>query len=415
MTALCGGGTSAIKPGVAGNNIVAAGVMTEALTIMSPWLLPIGLLVDAFLYDANAQCTGDPPALPVFTQADLSNCIGGVFNPNCSGTLAKVKTLLLRYFWFQWCKCDNGTPLAFTDPAMPAGISVPGGPGSSACFQAAFSGDPAVIASQTATRPYFPELLPLGTIKLYTDANGNPSNAVSVPVGSIQSIHLTGSIEFPAGVGQTWSCRFMCYDTGGALLADLGLMTLSNAAGSVAVDQVLSVPPTTAYLSASVFQWGTTPPITTVLTATYTCGASSPLSLETPCAPDTSTLGILQQLMNAVKLLQRQLVPFAYIDGPAHAGLSGTGSFAVSGLLGVRWELTTLPATFQQDASVPPYIFNAGWVSLETADGFVDETRVHAEQQVWMPRVAAASQATIIGYRFAPGIVATMTELQRGI
>jgi len=413
VTALCAGGTSSIRPGIPGKNIISGGVLTEGLTLISPWLLPVALLVDAFLYDATSSCTADPPALPTFTQADLSNCIGGVFNTNCPGTLAKVKDLVMRYLWFQWCKCDVGAQPTFVSPALPAGIASPVGQVTSGCFSGTFNGDPEVISGQFAPRPITLELLPVAPLKLLTDGNGNPNMAATVPAGSVLSIHITGGITFPAGVGQTWNGRFCLYNSAGTFTGDLGVSVLSNAAGTVAVDQVLTLPADTTYISAAVYQYGTVPPITTQLSAVYTCGASLSGSLDTACQSDPAVLAALQQVLDLVKLLQRQLVPLEYTMGSSHAGLSGQGTIAVSGLLGVKIELTTLPSTYTQDTSDPPYIWSAGWISMMTADGFIDEARFHATHQVWMPRMAFASVATLIGYSLKPGIVATITELLR--
>ncbi len=132
----------------------------------------------------------------------------------------------------------------------------------------------------------------------------------------------------------------------------------------------------------------------------------------TPGLPsDPNAPGNLAALQAQVNLLQRQLVPFGYVAGTAHAGLVGSGTFAITGLLGIRVVLTTIPGTIVQDGSNPPFLFNVGWVSMSTADGFIDETRVHAAGQVWQPRIA--SDATQVGYSFGPGVVATITELTR--
>jgi hypothetical protein len=129
------------------------------------------------------------------------------------------------------------------------------------------------------------------------------------------------------------------------------------------------------------------------------------------CPPDPVAQQMLDEIIRDVTLLQRQLAPFAYITGAAHAGLVGQGSFAVPADLGMRIDLTTVPPSLGQEVGTPNFVFDAGWVSILSPDGFIEERRVSAVNGVWFPK--AMSAATIIGYSFAPGVVATVTELLR--
>jgi hypothetical protein len=166
----------------------------------------------------------------------------------------------------------------------------------------------------------------------------------------------------------------------------------------------------TAFFGIYIFQGGVGAPMNATAEISWKCQPSS--APPSPCCPpDPIATGLLTQVLQAVTLLQRQLVPFAYISSTAHAGLTGQGTIAVQGLLGLRIDLTTMPASLTQDASTPPFVFNVGWVSMEDSNGFIDETRAHAQHQNWFSRIA--SEATLIGYSFAPGVVATITELQR--
>lgn len=93
-----------IKPGVVGKNIIAGALITEGLTAISPWLLPVAGFVDAFLYDAVAQCSMDPPAWPMWTAADVLAIPGGVLNPGFAALLAKVKQQIMVWLWPQFCQ-----------------------------------------------------------------------------------------------------------------------------------------------------------------------------------------------------------------------------------------------------------------------------------------------------------------------
>jgi hypothetical protein len=142
------------------------------------------------------------------------------------------------------------------------------------------------------------------------------------------------------------------------------------------------------------------------------CGGATSGSPSIPCCPpDPVAMGVLTRIRDTLDLIQRQLLPFAYIASTAHSGLTGSGSFDVLDLIGVKVVLTTIPGSLGSDDSVPSYLFDAGWISIQTADGFIDETRLHATSQVWQPRLMA--EATLFGYSFHPGVVATVTELVR--
>ena len=117
----------------------------------------------------------------------------------------------------------------------------------------------------------------------------------------------------------------------------------------------------------------------------------------------------VQQNSKLVTLLQRYGLPFKYLLGPAHAGLSGAGSLPISGLVGVRCDITSaLPA--KQLEGTPPYLWDLGWMSIMTPDGMIQEQRITRDTQVWQPQLV--QEASTFGYFLKPGVVATVTELQ---
>jgi len=124
-----------------------------------------------------------------------------------------------------------------------------------------------------------------------------------------------------------------------------------------------------------------------------------------PIAPPGDT-----SISNLLTIVQRQLVPFAYIHSTVHAGLSGAGSFTVADLVGVMVVVTAYPAGNRTIAGEPTYIYDLGWLSIETIDGFIDEHRLTSTAQVWLPR--SMSTATKVGYSLRSGVTATLTELR---
>jgi len=129
------------------------------------------------------------------------------------------------------------------------------------------------------------------------------------------------------------------------------------------------------------------------------------------CPPDPIMSAQLQQILNITTLIQRQAAPFGYVVGAAHAGLSGNGTIALSDLIGVQVDVTTLPASYGRATGEPDEFFELGFLTWGTADGYRSSTRLEHAQQVLFPPLAGVF--TVLGYTLAPGVVATVTELVR--
>jgi hypothetical protein len=123
---------------------------------------------------------------------------------------------------------------------------------------------------------------------------------------------------------------------------------------------------------------------------------------------------LLQQTLGAdlglATLLQRYGLPFAYVRGATHAGITGSGSFAVSRLLGLEFQVIAQPAGLKTVGGFETYIFDLGWISIESADGFIDEVRLTRTTQLWFSRLMP--MALRVGHFFNPGVTVSITELQ---
>jgi hypothetical protein len=117
----------------------------------------------------------------------------------------------------------------------------------------------------------------------------------------------------------------------------------------------------------------------------------------------------LEQQWALVKLQQRYRLPFAYVTGATHPNLSGSGSFAVSRLLGVRVDVTTPPPSFVLEGN-PPYWWDLGWMSVSDGGGMLLEKRVTRDVMEWLPE--HMPMALQFGYFFKAGVTANVTELQ---
>lgn len=112
-----------------------------------------------------------------------------------------------------------------------------------------------------------------------------------------------------------------------------------------------------------------------------------------------------------VTLIQRQSVPFAYVPSTAHVGLSGAGTLAISGLLGAKIAVTTLPSALGRQSTTPEEIFDAGFITFGTPDGYPSSFRLEHNPQLILP--ARCSAFTQLAYDLHPGVVITITELRR--
>jgi hypothetical protein len=111
-----------------------------------------------------------------------------------------------------------------------------------------------------------------------------------------------------------------------------------------------------------------------------------------------------------VSLIQRQGVPFGYIAGASHSALSGSGDFNVSAIIGLAVTFTAGLGLFSPRPGDPDTYHQLGKISIGTADGW---------ERSWQPThspyliLPISGAVTRVGWSFAPGLVATITELIR--
>ncbi len=156
---------------------------------------------------------------------------------------------------------------------------------------------------------------------------------------------------------------------------------------------------------------GTSTTDTGFATIAVYCGGQ-PGQIQTPCCPpDPQLTGMVTRILEYVTLIQRQAVPFGYVPGTAHTGLSGAGQLSISGLLGVKVDITTQPSRLGTAGSSPERVFDAGYITFGTADGWPTSYRVNADPTLALP--ARCSAYTELDYDLSTGVVVTITELLR--
>ena len=131
------------------------------------------------------------------------------------------------------------------------------------------------------------------------------------------------------------------------------------------------------------------------------------ISLQKQITAMQATLG---EDLGLTTLLQRYGLPFATVRGAVHSNLSGTGTFAVSRLVGLELELLTVPPAAFSAMGNPPYIYNLGWASIMSDDGMIDEHRFTRSKASWFSKLMP--MATSFGWSLTDGCVMTVTELE---
>lgn len=449
MTAICvGGGPSQPKAGFPETLVFA----TTLAGLVSPipgleWLIPILPFLGVLSYKLPDICAVDPPPIPAITATDVEL----VFNPflsvfDASVSKQKFMDLLTWIIWYGFCECVTGAqPVRPAAPAAPANIPI---------LQPAYSGFSAqLVTTPSNTKafhgappanwqlPDFNDSAWVGVDSNTAATNGNSYvwfNGATLVNAAVSSLPdgLRIVSDSPAGVAATdainirWTFNLSAVPTsepkigiwwpfpaggivgGGAYINGVNQPVFLNPLNWLGHYKDLKVGRNVVAMSIAP-PWNGGPRGFGMLLEWQGAGTQQ---LPTDCCELTSALlhqilSGVQASIEAITLIQRQAVPFAYVTSTVHAGLNGAGAIAISGLIGVKVTVTTLPATLGVEGTSPPKHFDLGFLTFGTADGFGQAVRLERNPQVILP--ARCSAFTDLDYDLAPGVVVTITELLR--
>src|SRR5262245_30524040 len=116
----------------------------------------------------------------------------------------------------------------------------------------------------------------------------------------------------------------------------------------------------------------------------------------------------VEAVKNQVDVLQRWGEPFAYIEGSTYAGLTSAGQQQISRLLGLSVYVIDPPPGKPVLPGNPPYPCDVGWMSINDANGMLEEKRITRSGFDWFPRTMA--MATSFNLSLNPGVVITAIE-----
>lgn len=386
MTSLCGGGASGAKPNLADNMVLASGALgLLALYPALSWLDAIAIPLGVLAYELPTLCASDPPAMPSFTQAELLAAATGFRGTDYDSFVSKFGDLLTNLAWDQFCHCTSGTYTPATQPSNPGGVQIlPGGNGRIPCQT--FQTD--VIAA-TSTRTHV-----FGPFSMYSNAS------------------FTAFTTNTEGVGGNTFLRFEVWAGTTLNFSDAAFVGPSLDAGR---NQTATHTASPFGVIGGRYYWvvawdnGSTPDGSGFMNINVYCNGNAPGS---PCGgcPDTAQiLTDLTELIERATKIQLSVAPESFTHGTAHAGLSGAGALSISGINGVRVDVTTLPSPYGLEGTSPPVHFGLGYITFGTVDGFPSAFRLERNPQIVLPCFAAGY--TDLDYDLSPGVIVTITEL----
>jgi len=415
---ICTSGSSTTKPGVPAavyvDSSYAQSLLPPALAFLYPYLpfmhgLEIG--------DVSAFCTVDPPLIAAIpSAADIAAFISGSNLSSALNVNTFLQNLTKTYLWYGLCQCSDAT-----SPALPSAPSDPGGliavnPGPYVTLPT--NSTPCQTASGADTRS-LPVAGGYGAVDLIGTGSGAGSfagNGLLAPAG-INTYRFT--FTNTPGPTNTDVLKFSVSGAKGSVVGVAGVganlpamfTQVSVASGATATVDVVADPLITRlYLNATFTAHPNTTNVASFTMEAF-CG-SAPLSgTRACCPPDSISTGMLNSILNLVTLIQRQAVPFAYVPSTVHAGLSGAGVLSISGLIGVKVAVTTIPSPLGRAGTSPTEYFDMGYVTFGHPDGYPGSYRLERENQLILP--PRCGLYTDLAYDLHPGVVATITELLR--
>lgn len=393
MTAQCGGGTSgpkvtstfAVRVASAYAADLLEGVSAGWLAVAIPFLVIPELVLDTF-------CASDPPAYPTFTSNETTALTQlDVGSPDFGTGLPKAIQLVERLAWFDNCHCTSGSLTPNTNPTTPTNVTVTINPSPNASAPCA-----TVLMQSTYDTTALNTTVPIPTL------NPAPANFTSL-TGTWQWAEITA--------GMTGTISFIPYINGVLAGTQESSPKLQWSGGNIVIPFTIPIPVGCTELELHVQNTGTAGRAVGTLTANAYCGGGSGVPAQPCCPPDTTTQYTLNAILQMVTLIQRQAVPFGYVDGTVHSGLTGQGVLNVQGLLGVRLSPSTIPPGLGVEVGDPDTLWLDSWINWGNPDGWLQREWLRTAPQISMPNFAG--QFTQIGYSFVPGLVVDVTELVR--
>lgn len=377
------------------------------------WLRPFIGYIPPLVIDVATLCDAQPTDFPVLDAAELLGLVTRSKAALVTAAVAKITQIVHVLLWYVVCKCVGDTP----DPAptpQPAPSDLPA------------LNPPGSVQLPGGTCASYVEVFPTGRQVFHPgEPNSNDANNAFSTVyyarggpgvmGSylgVQSVLPAGAKHLKVTFDNTFSNGTVESDMIWVLYFYSDTAIIGNSAvqttplGSATSLQMAVTTGATGFSVGAIGQTaGPTPNQKFVITADVYCTDVPGAPLTACCPPDANLLAKLDQLLSLVTLVQRQHVPFAYVPALEYPGLTGAGTVTFSDpIVRAQVELTTLPAHYGMAEGSPDAVFDVGWISLGTADGFERAKPISTTPYLLNLR----GDHTRIGYSLSPGVVATI-------
>jgi hypothetical protein len=394
MTSVCVGAVASHrKTGIPTRIYADLQYVSAALPPALIWLRPFLPYLPPIYFDVDAFCAGEPPTPPTLLEATIAAVLAGGPEFAAAGAASLIWAVIQNQLWYQWCECTSGT-----QPTTPTGQSAP--------------------TDLPAVNP--PAQLPAPPTTACYDATEGPNNFIPnqtliIPLGavmvgkSVNAARFTVTTSVVSGTGPAITFHFIQFDANNAQISNTVFAVTHNTTAEV---HTIPVSPLCVNSELDTTANATTGTTARTVRVEFFCNGDVPGGTVTPCCPpDPNLTGMMTQILQYVTLLQRHLVPFAYVSGTVHSGLSGAGTISIQGLLGAKVECTTIPASYGRAGTSPTEYFELGFVTFGTADGFPSAYKLERDEQFMLP--ARCSAYTELDYDLSPGVVVTITEIKR--
>jgi hypothetical protein len=390
----CSVGISGAKAGIQPRIYFDTAFMGSILPVQLQWMKPFLPYLPPIYLNTDTYCLNDRPQYPNLVEATFAALLAGDQFGATAQAAGLVTQAVLAGAWDVLCECKSvATPPPPSPPVPPVNLPVlnPTSVTTTCLYQAS----PKKVQNAAG-----------GEGNIF----GGPSNADNVQFkipNNATGVHFVLHSEGTPGIG-TYNNEWTYYPYG-----------LDNKWTTLMDFHQNTVPETFNWTPANFAPGGFNLGIADTGTmnadnrfwAEVTVQCNSGPQNGTPCCTDPAALAMLVQLKEMVTLIQRQNVPFSSVPGIVHAGLTGTGNIEIQGLLGASVNLTTLPPWLGTIAGTPDRIFDAGYVTFGTDDGYDSTFRITHQAQVYLP--PRASAFTDLGFSLGVGVTATITELLR--
>lgn len=153
-----------------------------------------------------------------------------------------------------------------------------------------------------------------------------------------------------------------------------------------------------------------TPPTGWPTQPTYSCSNADVCATLVALSQKVDVINAaLERAWAYIQLQQRYRLPFARVDGAVHNDLVGSGSFAISRLVGLRIDIVEATPTAVWEGE-PEYLKDVGWASVSDEGAMLQEMRVTRGRQDWYPY--ECQLATRFGWFAKAGTRLRVTEIE---